>query len=190
MQRIWTTDLKDHAGERVRLAGWLHRLRRLSNVSFLVMRDARGLAQVVVSDPALVEQLAELYNESVLVVEGTVVADAQAPGGVEVHDPVVEVVSAAAEPPPFGLFRRALQAQLPTLLAHAPLALRHPRNRSIFRVSAASMSGFRSALRARGFTEIQTPKIVASATEGGANVFPVDYFGRTAYLAQSPQFYK
>jgi nondiscriminating aspartyl-tRNA synthetase len=177
-------------GERVRLAGWLHRLRRLSNVSFLVLRDARGLAQIVVSDPALVYRLAGLYNESVLVVEGTVVAEAQAPGGVEVHDPTVEVISQAAEPPPFDLFRPMLQAQLPTLLDHAPLALRHPRNRALFRVSAASMHGFRTALRARGFTEIQTPKVVASATEGGANVFPVDYFGRTAYLAQSPQFYK
>ena len=56
--------------------------------------------------------------------------------------------------------------------------------------AAASAEGYRAALRAQGFVEIFTPKLVASATEGGANVFPVDYFGRTAYLAQSPQFYK
>src|SRR5438445_2333173 len=76
------------------------------------------------------------------------------------------------------------------LLDHAAVALRHPRNQAIFRVTAASVDGFRRTLQAEGFTEVFTPKLVATATEGGANVFPVDYFGRRAYLAQSPQFYK
>jgi nondiscriminating aspartyl-tRNA synthetase len=114
----------------------------------------------------------------------------QAPGGVEVHQPVVEVLAPASAPPPFDLFRPTLAAQLPTILDHAPLALRHPRQRALFRLAAASMSGFRATLRDRQFVEIQTPKIVAAATEGGANVFAIDYFGRPAYLAQSPQFYK
>ena len=83
-----------------------------------------------------------------------------------------------------------MSAQLPTLLDNAPLALRHPRHRAIFQLSAASMNGFRATLRGMDFIEIQTPKIVASATEGGANVFEIGYFGQKAYLAQSPQFYK
>jgi nondiscriminating aspartyl-tRNA synthetase len=190
MERIWTADVPGRVGQRVRLAGWLHRLRRLRNVSFLVLRDGRGTAQIVVEDAALADRLARLHHESVLSVEGTVVAEPQAPGGVEVREPVVEVLAAAAEPPPFDLFRPTLGAQLPTLLDHAPLALRHPRRRAVFQVSAAAMAGFRRALRALDFTEIQTPKIVAAATEGGANVFAIDYFGRPAYLAQSPQFYK
>ena len=76
MKRIWTTQLTEHIGERVRLAGWLHRLRRLSGVSFLILRDGTGLAQIIVDDPALVAQLAALHNESVLVVEGRAVAEA------------------------------------------------------------------------------------------------------------------
>src|SRR5438445_8338263 len=76
------------------------------------------------------------------------------------------------------------------LLDHAAVALRHPRNQAIFRVTAASVDGFRRTLQAEGFTEVFTPKLVATATESGANVFAVDYFGRRAYLAQSPQFYK
>src|SRR5438067_8711973 len=190
VERIWTTDLGRHAGERVRLAGWLHRLRRLSGVSFLILRDGRGLAQVVVDDPALIEQLAALHSESVLVVEGHAVAEPQAPGGVEIHQPTVEVLAPASAPPPFDLFRPTLKAQLPTVLDHAALALRHPRRRALFRLASASMDGFRTTLRAMDFVEIQTPKIVAAATESGANVFAIDYFGTPAYLAQSPQLYK
>jgi nondiscriminating aspartyl-tRNA synthetase len=102
---------------------------------------------------------------------------------------VITVLS-VAEPPPIDLFRPALKAQLPTLLDYAPLTLRHPRRRAYIQLAAAAMHGFRETLRAKGFVEVQTPKIVASATEGGANVFRVDYFGTAAYLAQSPQFYK
>lgn len=190
MERIWTTDIAHHAGERVRLAGWLHRLRRLSHVSFLIVRDAKGLAQIVIDDPQVDEQMALLPAESVLAVEGVVVVQPQAPGGVEIHQPIIEVLSAASVPPPFDLFRPTISAQLPTILDHAPLALRHPRHRAYFQITAALLSGFRASLRALDFVEIQTPKLVATATEGGANVFAVDYFGRPAYLAQSPQFYK
>lgn len=188
--RIWTTEIGQHVGERVKLGGWLHRLRQLSNVSFLVLRDGQGLAQIVIEDSALISALAQLHPESVLEVEGLVVAELQAPGGIEIHQPCVTVIAPAAEPPPFDMFRPTIKAQLPTLLDHAPLALRHPRHRAVFRLSAASMRGFRETLRALQFTEIQTPKLVASATEGGANVFAVEYFGQKAYLAQSPQFYK
>ena len=190
MERVWTTDLHRHAGERVRLAGWLHRLRRLSQVSFLVLRDGKGLAQVVAEEPALIERLAQIHHESVLLVEGLAVAEPQAPGGVEIHQPTVEVLSPADSPPPLDLFRPALKVQLPTLLDLAPLALRHPRRRALFRLAAASLAGFRATLESLGFVEIQTPKIVGTATESGANVFTIDYFGRPAYLAQSPQFYK
>jgi nondiscriminating aspartyl-tRNA synthetase len=190
VERIWSTEIGARVGERVRLSGWLHRLRQLSNLSFLIVRDAKGLAQIVVEDPALIERLAALHAESVLEVEGLVVAEPQAPGGVEIHQPSVEVLSAAVAPPPFDMFRPALKAQLPTILDHAPLALRHPRQRALFKIAAASMAGFRAALASRDFVEIQTPKIVGAATEGGANVFRLDYFGRPAYLSQSPQLYK
>src|SRR6185295_7790421 len=99
MERIWTSELGQHAGERVRLAGWLHRLRQFKDFSFLVLRDAKGLAQIVVEDHALAERLAQLPNESVLAVEGIAVAEPQAPGGVEVHQPAVELIAPASAPP-------------------------------------------------------------------------------------------
>jgi nondiscriminating aspartyl-tRNA synthetase len=190
MERFTTTRIPGHVGERVTIGGWLHRLRELSNVSFLVVRDGYGLAQVVINDAATLEQVRSLPNESVLLVHGTVVSELAAPNGVEIHAPEIEVLSAAAEAPPFDLYRPKLNAQLPTMLDHAPVALRHPAKRATFRISAALASGFRTTLQTEGFTEIQTPKIVASATESGANVFELDYFGTPAYLAQSPQFYK
>ncbi len=190
MERIRTTDVGKHKGERVRMAGWLHRFRQQSKISFLVLRDAAGTVQVVVEDPETVSALAGLYNESVIEVEGTAVEEPQAPGGVEIHEPVIRIISPSAEAPPIDIFRPTLSAQLPTILDHAALTLRHPRYRAIFRLAAASMEGFRSGMRRREFVEIQTPKIVGASTESGANVFKLDYFGRPAYLAQSPQLYK
>ncbi|MGI9147867.1 MAG: aspartate--tRNA(Asn) ligase [Chloroflexota bacterium] len=190
MERIWSTELAARAGQKVQLAGWLHRFRRLSQVSFVVLRDGKGLAQVVVEDAEQVDELARLPTETVLRVAGTAVLVAAAPGGVEVHQPSFEVVSVPVESPPIDLFRPVLNAQLPTILDHAAIALRHPRFRAIHRIAAASAEGYRRTLRTHEFVEIFTPKLVASATEGGANVCAVDYFGRQAFLAQSPQFYK
>ncbi len=184
MERILTTELSAHAGERVLLRGWLQRERRLSRVSFLVLRDRAGLAQIVVTEPT------GLTPETVLEVEGVVVANAQAPGGVEVHEPSLGVLAEPASPPPIELHRPVLKESLPTRLDAAAVALRHPAVRERFRLAARAVSAFRRALDVRGFTEIQSPKIVASATESGASVFHVDYFERDAFLAQSPQFYK
>src|SRR4051812_18495764 len=108
MERIWTSGLGQHTGEHVLLAGWLHRLRQLKEVSFLVLRDAKGLAQIVVEDPALAEQLAQLPLESVLEIEGLVIAEPQAPGGVEIHQPAIKVLTSAAESPPLDLYRPTL----------------------------------------------------------------------------------
>ena len=188
--RTLVTELAEHVGERVTLQGWLHRQRQLSQVTFLIIRDRSGLGQVVVEGDEQVANAARLVPESVLAVTGEVVETAQAPGGAELHRPQIELIAAPAQAPPVELWRPTLGVQLPTLLDLAPLTLRHPRRRAVFQLAAASVVGFRDALAALYFTEIQTPKIVGSATESGANVFALDYFGRPAYLAQSPQFYK
>ena len=190
MTRIYTSQLPHHIGECVTIAGWLHRLRTLRNVSFLILRDRTGTAQIVLEDATLIEQLSALSVESVLAVTGYVEAVAQAPNGIEIHNPTVEVITEAYAPPTFDLFRPELNAQLPTLLDHRVVSLRHPTHRALWQIAAAAMAGFRQSLNAMDFTEIQTPKIVASATESGANVFEIEYFDRPAYLAQSPQFYK
>jgi nondiscriminating aspartyl-tRNA synthetase len=190
MERTLVHELGAHVGERVRLQGWLHHQRQLARVGFVLVRDRSGVAQVVTVDPDLRERIGELASESVIEVIGDVVGNEQAPAGVEVIDPEIIVLSAASQPSPLELRRPQLNAQLPTLLDHAAVALRHPPRRAVAQIAAASAAGFRSSLQALGFTEIFTPKVVASATESGANVFPIDWFGSEAYLAQSPQFYK
>jgi nondiscriminating aspartyl-tRNA synthetase len=185
ISRVLAADLPRHLGEHVMIAGWLHRRRDLKSVTFLIVRDRSGLAQVVMgpAGPALPE-------ETVIQVEGLVTASSQAPGGAELTEPVLTPLSAPAAPPPFDLYRPAVTAGLPAILDNAPTTLRHPALRAGFEIAAASVAGFRAALDDAGFTEVHTPKIVQSATESGANVFGIDYFGRPAYLAQSPQFYK
>jgi nondiscriminating aspartyl-tRNA synthetase len=183
-QRVLSSDLSAHVGETVLLQGWVHRRRSLKSVSFLVVRDRAGLAQVVGAE------LADHPEETAIAVTGRVVANHIAPGGAELVDPVVAAASPPSQPPPFDLFRPELRAGLPVQLDAAPLAFRHPGRRAALAASAAAARGFRATLEALDFTEIFTPKLVAAATESGANLFGVDYFGRPAYLAQSPQFYK
>jgi nondiscriminating aspartyl-tRNA synthetase len=189
MERVLANEVAAHTGDRVRIAGWLHHQRQLSQVAFALVRDRSGIVQVVLDDAAQRATVAELPPETVVEVEGTVRAVEQAPGGVELHEPTVRVISPAVAPP-IELRRPTLKEQLPMLLDHAPVALRHPPRRAIAQITAASTAGFRATLDSLGFTEIHTPKIVASATESGANVFAIDFFGRPAYLAQSPQLHK
>ncbi len=190
MKRTMATALESRVGERVRVSGWVHHQRHLAQLSFLLLRDASGIVQIVVEEESARAGAAALEPETVIEINGEVVSAPQAPGGVELHRPVITVFSTPEASPPFEMRRPELTASLPMLLDHAALSLRHPRNRAAFAISAASLTGFRSTLDGLGFTEIQTPKIVSTATESGANVFELDYFGRPAYLAQSPQLYK
>jgi nondiscriminating aspartyl-tRNA synthetase len=178
------------AGSTVTVQGWVHRRRSLSRVTFVVLRDRSGLIQVVVKDPRTVAEVEEYGEETVVSVTGTLSANPDAPGGVEIVDPRFELLGEPAQTPPVELWRPRLTAGLPTVLDHAAVTLRHPRRRAAWQVASASVRGFRSALTGLGFTEVATPKLVASSTESGANVFPVDYFGRPGFLAQSPQLYK
>jgi len=192
VERIRTTELSAHIGQQVRLQGWLHAVRRLGGVTFLVLRDGWGTAQIVSERPDAIEAVLgeETQPETIVCIHGLVVASAQAPGGVELHAPQIEVLEPVSEPLPVLIGKRELKAGLTTQLNHAVFVNRHPARRAIFRMASGVMGAYREYLSSQGFTEIQTPKIVASATESGANVFAIDYFGQRAYLAQSPQFYK
>jgi nondiscriminating aspartyl-tRNA synthetase len=173
-------------GAPVRLLGHVHRRRDLAAVTFLVLRDRSGIAQVVLRKPVT----CPVVEESAVEVLGTAAANPAAPGGVEVVEPTVTVLGEAVEPPPVPIWRPNLGVGLPVQLYHAALTWRHPVQRARWQLAAASVHGFRTTLDALGFTEVATPKIVATATESGANVFGVDWFGTPAYLAQSPQFFK
>jgi nondiscriminating aspartyl-tRNA synthetase len=190
ISRTMAADLPGQTGQQATIAGWLHRKRQLKSMTFLIIRDRTGLAQVVLTEPDAIAAAARLPEETVLEVAGQVTAAAQAPGGAEITSPVITPLSGPAAPPALDIYRPAVTASLPAVLDGAPATLRHPRLRAAFEVSAASVAGFRAALHQRGFTEVHTPKIVESATESGATTFGLDYFGRRAFLAQSPQFYK
>ena len=190
--RVSTSEVSTHVGETITVTGWLHSWREMGGVSFLVLRDGWGTLQAVAETAAELRPLREQNAglESVLALSGRVVAMPQAPGGVELHELQIEVISPVTEAPVVPINKPRLNAQIGTLLDHAVITNRHPARRALLRLGAGAMQTFRATLNARQFTEIQTPKLVASATEGGANVFEVNYFGRPAYLAQSPQFYK
>lgn len=191
-QRTSIDEVKLHIGEHIRVQGWLHSWREMGGVSFLVLRDAWGTLQAVAETAEELHPLREQEAglESAIAISGLVVAMSQAPGGVELHELHIEVIAPARETPIVPLNKPKLSAQIGTLLDHAVVTNRHPTRQAILRLGAGAMQAFRTVLEARRFTEIQTPKIVESATESGANVFEVSYFGRPAYLAQSPQFYK
>ncbi len=189
ISRVLSAELPRHIGERVTIAGWLHRRRELKSVTFLIIRDRSGLAQVVrARRPGRTGSPVSRGDRPA----GRGPGRGQRPGSGRRRADRAGRHRAVrpGAPPPFDLYRPTLTATLPTILDHAPTTLRHPQLRAGFEIAAASAAGFRAAMDAAGFTEIFTPKIVESATEGGANVFRIDYFGRPAYLAQSPQFYK
>jgi nondiscriminating aspartyl-tRNA synthetase len=191
MERVLSNELSLHVGERIHMAGWMHRIRKLgSGMVFVHLRDRAGICQIVVESPEAVASIDGLLVESVVEVEGTVVAEPQAAGGYELHDPVFTVLARVTEALPFPISKPVINAHLDTFLDHAMVGLRAPAKQAIFRLSAAAAHGFRSVLDAKGFTEIATPKILGTASESGANVFAIDYFGKKAFLAQSPQFYK
>jgi nondiscriminating aspartyl-tRNA synthetase len=191
MARTLASQLPSAApGDHVRLEGWVHRRRVLGGVTFLIVRDRSGLAQVVVRDAEALQTVRRCGEETVVAVTGTATRNPAAPGGAEVTEPRITPLGEPAQAPPVDLWRPALNAGLPAILDHAAVTWRHPARRARWELAAVSLRGFRAALDELGFTEIQTPKFVPSATESGASVFRVDYFGRPAYLAQSPQFYK
>ena len=157
------------------------------------MRDRTGSTQVTlkkgVADPKLFELLAELPRESVVSVEGKVARSERAKRGVELLPERVDVISRAEVPLPLGVVDK-VGAELDTRLNHRVLDLRKPPVRAVFELRAALLEGFRSTLTGRGYLEVETPKLLRQGAEGGATLFPVDYFDRPAFLAQSPQLYK
>jgi len=190
MERLLSSEALLRPDDTVRLAGWVHNIRDLRDVKFLILRDRGGLIQTII-DPSSGIETRGLGKEFVVEVEGKVVADARALGGAEVRLSSLKVL-ARAEEPPLEINRPALLAKthLDKILDHRPVSIRALPIRAIFTVQAEILHAFSTYLRSQDFTEIKSSKIVSSGTEGGANLFEIEYFERRAYLAQSPQFYK
>src|SRR5580658_10521755 len=188
IMRTMIADLDPSRAGSVLLRGWIRRIRETKSTTFIMLSDCSGTIQVV-AEPSMTRSLA-LRTDSAVAVTGRPRREERAPGGLEVDCDVLEVLGAAQETLPFTSVSRLEQISPELAINYRPLALRTERGGAIFRVEAALAEEFRAAMRRRRFTEIFTPKIVASATEGGSNLFEIRYFDRAAYLAQSPQFYK
>jgi len=190
--RILIRDLSGKLGETVIVAGWLHRLRDLSKFGFAILRDRTGLVQVVLTTEQL-EALHGLQVETVLKVTGEVVKkQSKDPNAneVEIQATTIEVLSPVRDVVPVEINKEEVDVQLDTLLDNRVVTLRHPKQRAIFRVQAAIVHGFRSFMESQGFTEIFFPVLAGAASEGGAEFFRVEYYGREATLTQSAQLYK
>lgn len=190
--RTLIRDLHSQIGESVTVAGWLHKKRLLGGLNFLTVRDRSGIAQVLMQDKEELEKLRGLQIGTVLRFTGTVVSDERAPGGVELHEVTVEVEVPVTDEPPIEIDKPILHKSenLDTLFEYRVLNVRNLTEQKIFKIRASLTRYLREFLQEREFVEIDTPKLIAGATEGGAEVFKLDYFGKTATLAQSPQFYK
>lgn len=183
-------DLVKKVGEKVTIQGAIHRIRKVGGLQFVIIRDGRLLIQCVL-EPDKNDISSERYKEGdIISLSGSVRLDQRAPLGAEVAAEQIAILSSPYEQPPFTLNKKTLDVSLDTKLDFRPISLRHPSQRAIFRIQAALAQLFREALIQAGYTEIFSPKIVFAGAEGGANVFKMDYFGKTVFLAQSPQFYK
>jgi nondiscriminating aspartyl-tRNA synthetase len=174
----------------VEAAGWIHRIRDLGGVTFLILRDRSGLVQLVLDEKPVDAAGAPLTLESVIRVRGVPRRNEKAPGGAELKVNSLELLSRAAADLPYQVNADAARTGIESILDHRALSLRNPKIRSIFKIQSTVIEAFSSFLRGMDFTEIKTSKLIGSGTEGGTGLFEVEYFDRKVYLAQSPQFYK
>ena len=188
MDRTIINSLKNCSEEKVKVCGWIHNIKKFKDFAFVVLRDRSGVVQLVVDNEELIDLL---KLESSVEITGSVKANEKAPGEIEIY---VENLSVLGEAKydllPFSINGRDINASLEKQLDFRYMSLRRMDRRLVFNIQQEIVEAFRKFLISRDFTEIHTPKIIGSETEGGSDVFMVDYFGKRAFLAQSPQFYK
>lgn len=174
------------------MQGWVHKKRLLGGLTFINVRDRSGLTQVVVQEKNEAQKLRGMQIGTVVEVLGTVSEEPRAPGGAELHDPTLTVLVPVTDEPPIEIDKPISHKSehLDTLFEHRVLSLRNIQEQKIFKIRASILKEIRQYLSGQDFTEIQTPKLLGSSPEGGAEVFKLEYFGQEATLAQSPQLYK
>ena len=186
--KTFVADLHLQVGNTITLRGWIFRLRQLAKTTFVVLKDCTGEAQCVAASEALREF--HLKADDAVEILGTVRRDERAKRGIEIDIVSVKILNPSATPLPFNSSSNTEPISSDILLEYRPLALRSDLVGRVFRIQAAILRYFREYLTENRFTEIVSSKIVSGGTEGGTNLFAIQYFDRVAYLAQSPQFYK
>ncbi len=183
----------DMNSQKVTLMGWIHEIRDLGGIIFLLLRDRDGITQITAPSkkvsPELFEEIRKLRKESVVAVKGSVQESGKAPGGVEIIPEELKLLNQSQQPLPLDPTEK-VRAEIDTRLDSRFLDLRKHSVNSIFKIKSRMLHSIRLFLEEQEFIEINTPKLVASATEGGTELFPITYFEREAFLGQSPQLYK
>lgn len=182
--RILTKDVAAQIGKEILVQGWVHRIRDLGKVVFIVLRDRAGMVQLVF------DQNPQLTNETVISVRGQVNANEKAPGGAEIQVKELKVLSSASPDLPFPVNQDPDKVNIDSILDHRIISLRNPKIRAIFQLQSGLLKYLSDFMHSEGFYEMKTSKLISTGTEGGTNLFSVDYFDSKVYLAQSPQFYK
>ncbi len=191
MKKLFIAEAVDKVGKEVELYGWIHNKRDHKKIVFIDLRDRTGIIQVVGD-----EKLKDFMPEDVVYIKGLVkkrpeklVNPKLKTGRVEIETKEAKLI-AKAQTPPIDMTKEDLNVSLPTLLDYRSLTLRHPKINSIFKIQEKVVDGFRQAAEEEGCIEIFVPQIAANATEGGAEVFKVNYYEHQVSLTQSPQLYK
>lgn len=192
MQRTKIDKLKEKIGGRVLIKGFIHEIRDQSKVKFVLIRDNSGIIQTVTTPDKkeIFEKIIKIPKESVIGIEGIVKEEKQAPSGIEIHVDKYEILSEADGDLPIPVVEKGDPPALPIRLDYRWIDLRKPKNLLIFKIWTDMEEAMREYWLSHGFIQIHSPKFVAGATESGAELFSIDYFGKKASLAQSPQFYK
>ena len=182
--------LQNHIGSTIRIKGMVYKIRRMSDFAFVLLRTKRAVVQCIYSGEYSEFPLEELKEESAVCVTAHVIAEERSRTGYELQMLAVEILSVPEEMSPIVINNKRVDTSMENLLNFRPVTLRNEKERAVFKLQEGICRTIRDFLYENRFTEIHSPKIVAEGAEGGANIFKLDYFGKQAYLAQSPQFYK
>ncbi len=191
--RVLCKELESKIGQKVKIAGWIHKINSLGGIEFYVLRDRSGLTQLTIEENVLNRDLKDqkIVLESVVEVEGKVTKEQRSPyKEIEIKVENIKIIGHSHSDIPINISNNYNNINLPTILDNRPISIRNLKTLKIFKIQAEIIRLFAEYLNKKDFTEIKTPKIISTGTEGGTNIFEIKYFDRVAYLAQSPQFYK
>ena len=187
-----TNELKKAVGKKVIVAGWVHDIRLLGAINFLLLRDREGIVQVTASKESSKEILdlyKKMHQEDVVIIKGKVIKSNKAKAGYEIAPSKIEIVSKAESSLPLDP-RGVTPANLDTRLDWRSIDLRKHENLAIFKIQAKIIEGFAEHLRKNGFIQVFTPSLLGGISEGGSDVFQTEYFGKKAFLRQDPQLHR
>ncbi len=184
------TNLRTQIGKKAEFSGSVYKIRKMSGFAFIILELPDGLMQCVWSEETSKFSIEEIKENMCVTIKGFVKEEPRSKIGFEVTAEELTILSAPAEEMPVVINGKSIHASLETILDYRPITLRNEKERAVFKIQEGLVRGMREFFYQNHFTEIRTPKIVSEGAEGGSNIFSLDYFGKQAYLAQSPQFYK